>query len=93
MTTTFRLRQDEINESFLAKLRGLFAREDELQIVVSGSKPLASNGANTPAKNGTARSRFDENYLNSKIALARQSWKGLIDPDAWLRELRGYNNE
>ena len=33
---------------------------------------------------------FDEEYLNSKIEKATQTWQG-IDVDVFLHELRGYD--
>lgn len=34
-------------------------------------------------------STYDETYLNALRAKAKKSWLGKIDPDNWLRELRG----
>ena len=31
----------------------------------------------------------DEKYLNSLIDKAKDSWSDVIDPDEWVRELRG----
>jgi len=38
MTATFKLRPDELNEGFLASLREMFARKDEINISVSDSE-------------------------------------------------------
>ncbi len=37
MTATFKLRPEELDESFLEKLRGLFARTREVHVIISDS--------------------------------------------------------
>ncbi|HET6402210.1 MAG TPA: hypothetical protein VFH95_12545 [Candidatus Kapabacteria bacterium] len=38
MTATFKLRPEELDESFLEKLRGLFARTREINVTISDSE-------------------------------------------------------
>lgn len=33
--------------------------------------------------------RYDEDYINSLRKKAKESWLGKVDPDKWLREIRG----
>lgn len=34
---------------------------------------------------------YDEQYLNKLRQKAKASWKNIIDPDKWLRDIRGYH--
>jgi hypothetical protein len=36
--------------------------------------------------------RYDEDYLSSLRKKAKESWLGKVDPDQWLREIRGGYN-
>jgi hypothetical protein len=38
MTATFKLRPEELDESFLEKLRGLFARTQEINLTITDSE-------------------------------------------------------
>ncbi len=38
MTATFKLRPEELDETFLEKLRGLFARTQQINLIVSDSE-------------------------------------------------------
>lgn len=39
MTATFKLRPEELDEGFLEKLRGLFARTREINMTISDAEP------------------------------------------------------
>ena len=84
MTATFRLNGDELNESFLAKLRLLYGQK-EIDVVVFESS------ASTTRPPSPQPGSFDENYLNGLIEKARASWSGIGNVDEWLENVRGYS--